>query len=579
MAIICSNFLLGNDTTGNGSSSLPYKTINKALSVAIDNDEVRVAGNQFTQMAGTGTVTARATTITTSVNLTGSIAVGDTIGLDADDIHGFGYEKTLFVVSAITATTITIASNFYSATGTYNIWKFGGYHYLTATTTLQETFAAFTASIVNVTGGWNSTFTTQIGMTGIRYSGGGAAGSAGGFTSWGTGALIKPNVVFDKFLCVNTPFVLSTTAGSIGINNITFLRCATTFGTTNFGVYAPDGGYVNLVSCDSILNTAWNNGSNRPTSLDMIQTVSGGVNPLTFTFVTNIKIAQSTVGVNSPIIKTLTAKVRTCSNITTNTIQSIFAGGIGGSGDIYVDNLYIYICGASTTGLLGPQAFLENAWRYIGDINVTRLDNTRCGIAPFVLSNTFLATTPMNVNRTSGSLDELPWITSISPTTYSQFSKSGISAIYGRDTEGYKVINNDIIVKYADTSTFVTGNNSLRLRMLTNISGVDETPYICATMIKPSTNFTLTIKAKASKSISVTSVKLLYGPAATQDVVLSGISLTTSFQDFTFSITPGSYTNWTFADDGLMSIFLICSAGIVTETETEYIWVDSVTVS
>lgn len=569
MAIICTDFLLGSDTTGNGSSTTPYKTIAKAFTVAIDNDEIRVAGNGFTQMSGTGAVTVRGTTITTSVDLTGSIAVGDTIGLEADTAHGFGYDKTLFVVSAITATTITIASTIYTASGTYNIWKFNGYHYTTAVTTpTQEPITSVAASILSVSGGWNSTFDTQIGMTGIRYTGGGAGGSGNAFTNWQN--VIKPTIVFDKFMCVNTAFV-NGSGNSIGINNITFVRSTATFGTSNSGVYPPTtGGTVNIVACDTTMTTSWNDASNRPASLNINQIISGGTNTIT----AKIGYALGFGNAIAPMIKSLNVKVRTCNSGTGNATWAVL--GQGTQGDVYIDSLNLYLCGQAITPLLASSALNDNAWRYIGDLNVTRLDTTNCGIRPLYNINTI---TPVNINRTSGPLEALPWLYYGSPEAYETFLRAGSTIIYGKDTEGYKIVNNDSIPKYADPSTFVTGSNSLRLKVITNTSGVDNLHYLCATMVKPNTNFTLTIKAKATKNITTTSTKLLYGPAYTQEVLLSAISLTTSFQDFTFNITPASYANWSFGDDGLMGIFLRVPSVSGDLTTNDYIWIDSVTVS
>ena len=107
------------------------------------------------------------------------------------------------------------------------------------------------------------------------------------------------------------------------------------------------------------------------------------------------------------------------------------------------------------------------------------------------------------------------------------------------------MVNNDGIVKYADPTQYVTGNNSLRMKILPNINNTWFNAYVCATLAKPTASFTLTIKAKASKTVTVDSTRLIYGAAVSQEAALAGMTLTTSWQDFTFSVNPASYSTWT----------------------------------
>ena len=82
MATIHTNYLTGNDTTGNGTIVTPYKTINKAMTVGANNDEIRVAGSTFTALSGTITATSNgSTTWNTSVNQTGILNYTDSLQL------------------------------------------------------------------------------------------------------------------------------------------------------------------------------------------------------------------------------------------------------------------------------------------------------------------------------------------------------------------------------------------------------------------------------------------------------------------------------------------------------------------
>ena len=223
MATICTDNLRGNDTTGTGSSLLPYKTINKALSVASDGDLIKVAGGQFQSLSATGTFsTARATTITTSTNLTASVSVDDIVAMDTSSVDGWDKEYTVFRVTAIDSTSIAFSSAqpIMFPTGTYNLFRLSEYAYSTSATTAQETITSFTASTVEVSGGWSSDFTTQHGWTAARKT-----GVAGGALIVHN-SIIKPNVVWDKFIMSNTSFSNGTSNGSFGIRAISFINTA-----------------------------------------------------------------------------------------------------------------------------------------------------------------------------------------------------------------------------------------------------------------------------------------------------------------------------------------------------------------
>ena len=112
MAIICTDNLLGNDTTGNGSAGLPYKTINKALSVAINGDEIRVAGSSFTQLPGTITGTAGSNFATTS-NQTANLTTNDIIAVDTTSVDGWALDKSLLHCESIVSNGIFFYNQYF----------------------------------------------------------------------------------------------------------------------------------------------------------------------------------------------------------------------------------------------------------------------------------------------------------------------------------------------------------------------------------------------------------------------------------------------------------------------------------
>ena len=44
--------LLGNDTTGNGSAALPWKSINRAVSASTNGDTIKIAGSDIVDVPG-----------------------------------------------------------------------------------------------------------------------------------------------------------------------------------------------------------------------------------------------------------------------------------------------------------------------------------------------------------------------------------------------------------------------------------------------------------------------------------------------------------------------------------------------
>jgi len=578
MAIICTNNLLGNDTTGNGSAATPYKTINKAISVAADNDTIKVAGGQFVQVTGTVTTTARGTTMSTSVDMTGSISLYDVIAIDTSAVDGWDKEKTLFTVEGITSTTITVGTlqPIQFKVGTYNIWRLNAYHYSTTATTAQETITTITPSTLTISGGWSSDFTTQIGWTCARYA---TVGNSGLFITLSN--LIKPNVVFDKFLMSKSSFNHTSSNGSIGINTINFVYSLNTFGTSNYGIYNPSGGTTTIIANSSTnMASAWNGGGNRPTTLLLNQYITGHFAAGSSTFLKTGYL--SILGDTAPSIRTSNAYIRTSGNSSNSSGSYVISPT--NLGDVFIDYLNITINNSSILGLYGSFS-TDTAWRYVGNIDV-QTDGTAAGIYP--LYNTVgqtgqnTASFPLNINRTSGKLDALPWRIYGTTPEIDYFYKSCNSTIYGKDTEGYKVITADGIPRYADNSTYQTGSNSLRQKLLTNTSGGDTIRHLLGTLVKPNAPFTVNITIKGSKNIpsSCTSFSLLYGPAQTQVLTLaSNPNITTSWATLSYNVTPASYSNWSFGDDGLMSIFYNASSGATGIADEDYFWVDAITIT
>jgi len=96
------DYAAGNDSTGDGSAGNPYKTITKASTGLSGGDEVRVAKSADpSAMAGTMTFTDGSKSVATSVDLTGSLAAKDFVGLNTTG-------ETWWEIASITSTTIRL---------------------------------------------------------------------------------------------------------------------------------------------------------------------------------------------------------------------------------------------------------------------------------------------------------------------------------------------------------------------------------------------------------------------------------------------------------------------------------------
>jgi hypothetical protein len=160
----------GNDSTGNGSASNPYKTITKASTGLTGGDEVRVAKSpDDTVLTGTLTFTGNSTAVTGSgTSFTTELAVSDYIK---------GYDGYYYEVTVITDNThLTLYTKYASATqaGTtsYKMGVTSTGAAAAATTAIQTVSASGTslAAPLTISGGWDLTGLSQTGVTNFRQA-------------------------------------------------------------------------------------------------------------------------------------------------------------------------------------------------------------------------------------------------------------------------------------------------------------------------------------------------------------------------------------------------------------------------
>lgn len=229
MAIIYVDLASGNDTTGDGSYTLPYKLVNKALSIGGGPHDIRVAKTTAAAaIAGNSyTWTYNSLTVTVNADVTASIAVNDFIGKPT--ASGNGSFDTFYKVTAIS----------YSAgTGLTSITLLNKYHGTTATTTgalkqaivttglSNATAISISVSGTNLSGGWNLTNQTQDGETWFQPNG--AAGSYVGIAHTVTCTISKLNqanasqaILSSSHLTLSDTTLIPVLGSSYGILNQT----------------------------------------------------------------------------------------------------------------------------------------------------------------------------------------------------------------------------------------------------------------------------------------------------------------------------------------------------------------------
>jgi hypothetical protein len=555
MAIWYTDYLTGNDTTGDGTIATPYKTVNKAMTVGTNGDEIRVAGSGFTALAGTVTCSSNGlTTWTTSVNQTGIINPGDIITVNDAE---FGDQKFFYKVQTVAPTTITVDGAWNRTPNvalTFSKITTQHYYTTTANTTFENVSIAGKTNF-KITGGWTSSFTAQDGWTVMNYQGASSTAKSGtGFTGIQGGN--TGSIYFDRFMLshLNTGFGGSTSRWFMGTLAFVYFTGTSPYGAaplTEHGYGVPD-----LYLTNSVYTTLL--GASYSIANDAPQQQFG-----------NIWYANTaSPSTNSPVI------------IKTNNFygRSMYSTGLQGygitiGGFININNLYIATQGAAGTTenivLFGNNGG-SNSSVYN---NIEVLGNNLSGYK-LAISNSQNGATINFIKLDTKKIEDF----ALAGSGFNYYSTTPIG--YIKDIEGDKQVYNSTGIAFADNSVFDTGTNSLRLSKLEAINSQPTRMVIDQYFNSTSTAKTITIRAKASASTTatvclMTSLQQL-GNQQTGNIGFNykpqTISLTTSWQDFTYTQLDAS-TAALFIN----SFIDICvvSSGI----SANYIWIDSVTVS
>ena len=559
------NNLTGNDTTGDGSTSLPYKTIFKALGVAVSDTVIKVYGGQWAALAGDFTFTYGSQTVTTANNQTGIILVDDILSWEDSQ---FGFEKFFMKVTAVGASTITLANYWAGPTQTIagaNVKRIDAYPYTTASASTFETWnttaiqPAGRTSIV-ISGGWSSDFTTQGGWTVARRTGVTAQSSGSGtFITNSTNGLGNwgANLVFDKFVMHSLATgvsLFSATGTSFAVKRWAAVRTTTNFffvgaATFGYGLYqASEGepvelyitgstytgtlGFANVTVAgetrpDECKITIWNNNSNQ----------ASGSSP------SSLLVGNNTAG--GKVIMKNTYNFRTIEN-TTNLNQSYPLSFVSASGTgVYAEEINLY-CNSPLTqfitsaigfpfvvkkiGLTGPQ--YEKSSLYFNSYSGTNpvFDVDAAGIN---INSSYVGYTTFGTAYTDASFAGLNRNMIFPP------SAGGI-----KDTEGLKTWDIYQTVYYKDST-----NDWLKIypgALFSNgATGSTGSTFWSSVGVKdkPTSTFTATFNFKTDYPTKWTNIGVAYGSAISQ-FISSPITPTSSFADYSITINPADYADW-----------------------------------
>lgn len=567
MAFIHTNFLTGNDTTGDGTTSLPYKTVFKAISVAASSDTIKVAGGQWSaNLAGTFTFTQGSNVVTTSVSQVGTVLVDDILSFEDGQ---FGFDKFHIKVMAVSAGSITTALFWPMATTTVSdVKRLDAYHYSQATTSPAQFEAWSTTDVqpngrtgITISGGWNSTFDTQNGWTVMRRTGqtititnttptGFTFTASGGLGAWGT------DLVWDRFMAHTINLWGSPGAGaSFAVDEIALIK-GQAFATQSSYVglwqanpLVPAKWYVstpgNLASMNSI-NANYSINTNRPDVFEseIWATISWTTANTSGVFQGNFGMFSSVGREGSVNQNNIHVRMNTHDYTAGGVTYASYPGSLSWlntTAGNYVKSLtwyanlpsfvYLAVGNTSTTqiqdiNVSGPYAsqsailFQASGGQFIVDLfdEGKTIDSFGPGQGSFFVANGAYTVAPLN-----------------------QLCQTNLQTVQVKDIEGLKTLDyyNNIYFKE---------NGDLKVSSATSFSSNSSTFYqwkLLGVVEKPTVPFVVTfvLKVDTGREAEWDFLGVQYGPNANQ-IITQALTPTDQYATYTVSVDPSLYSDW-----------------------------------
>lgn len=584
MAFIHTNFLTGNDATGDGSTALPYKTIFKALGLAASSDTIKVAGGQWTGVTGPFTVTNATSTITVAGDLRTTFPINTFFTFEDGQ---FGFDTFHLRVSAVVysggtgLTTITINGGWPGPTAVVaSVSVLNAYHYNSATTVNgfeswnDTTIQPAGRTGITISGGWNPTYTSNDnGWTAMRNASTcSLINVTTGLGSW------RDNLVFDKFLFAGAGSAASffysigtgTTGPSFAVKRLAAANSITT--TNNFiqtlsyvapnyigcGVWNPPGENTTVYATMTVANNFTSTYVNAsPMALDAPK-------------VCNVDL-RATIGVNSNLSTQTTFLFGTysfSSSLAVFRMQNIkirfnpfnnLAGGVytnsfgwgGQSSTAVIDNLDFYcnksqvvtqintcILGAlqsiKNIGLTG--AFASNSGIVFGTKGLTQIDLTAVGTTIESKNPCFGSNNGGTGTFKTNTIDPL--------CTLGKAVQTNLSFTPVNDADGLKTLDFSNNIYYKDPINNVLKITGTRISAPSGVTGGYTNYKVLGVLAKPASSapFTITLTAKADLGIW-DQLAVQYGPQTSQ-TIYSSITLTGDYATYTVTVDPSAIADW-----------------------------------
>jgi hypothetical protein len=590
MAFIHTNYLTGNNTTGDGSAANPFQWIGQALNIANSGDTIKVAGGQWLPVTGDFTFTNSSVTVNTSISQVGIIAVNDVLTFEDGQ---FGFDKFHVRVTAVTTTTLTLSAAWTGTTQVCSsLFRIGVYHYSTALNLLNfeswriSGVAPFQPNTlpngrtnITISGGWDDTFTVQNGWTVVRST---SASNPGGvyLILFGPGNSLgylgdwKNNLIFDRIFMSRITGLLSpqtpspTQISTFAVKEIGIIR-----GTTETFINSPQTKWGGLYQADvNTPVTIYANPEASTLSFTNMNAINAS-NPSASTL-TNITVYQqagaSTTGgttagtVGLGVINSATQAspnkitLHTRSSYVTpgalyyGSTPAAYATGLGYTlqGSYYLQKAYIY-CNLPTIMQLpgaanyylqvedleftGPYGSSINNALYFGGAGKLLIDISQEGktIQQFKPQSGY--TYGSNSGFDLASFYNLP-----------RLGQTNLSGTQIKDAEGLKTMDLYNSVYFKDpvnnwlrvTGNGIWGNDAFNYFFNIyswKLIGVKEKIY---------SPFTVTVRLKDDgNGGNWNRIALQYGPNLNQ-VVFTDISATTSFADYYITVNPAAISDW-----------------------------------
>ena len=589
MAVFYTDFLNGDDTTGDGSFATPYKTIFKATEVISANgDEVRAMGQTSTLLPGVNTLTFNNQYISTSVDLTsyfpdnhGYIRV---IVPGGDDMYARVYNPS---VSQLDMTAYTKSG---LATGAYDIEVIpftyfagnavtpvspngtGGYY-----EEVSSNVASYTD--IKITGGWD-TATTQNGYTSFVTRGSSYS------NKYGTAAIKYTqnrgaDLEFGNLDIVNMNGFIKDSNVSFSLSGwLRGIHCGTAFfGNSNFGIVGNKAATIPFLYSNyaRMGDTTYSAGAPPadlayPVIFDIL--IDAGNQSLYLSIPGNYNQAWNKNNPDDYYVQTRHAKYRYMNNTNYYTILNSASYGYKIE---TIEDVTANVPGATYVGQINSSSYANKIGNFIPNANGNKIICTGIGY-----------NYPMNGLSTAG--DGTVSIEDMSSSEGNYFNTlqhagsvnnimkptilNSVEGIWYAYSEQYTQV-----LYRPNTTDFVTGVNSLEvLYVSAPTTGTLKINKMAQFQKWPSIegSRTVTLKMKnlnlsqTAYTLSATYGNIFNSFADSQPAILSG-----SWIDYTLTINPATIADWDDNPLGFITVYIQTDS---TVNGAHYL-LDSITVS